>query len=107
VCATVGSSPAVFQSYSAAITGHPGTFDSAADWERWGLWDHLEEMGTVRVRIDCGNGDPFAATARQLLKRIPGAVGHIGSGCHDEAFWRRSATTQLRFLASQLAVPAG
>jgi S-formylglutathione hydrolase FrmB len=102
ICAAVGSSPAVFPSYSAAVTGHPGTFDSAADWAQWGLWDHTATMGKVPVRIDCGDGDPFAATARQLLKRVPGAVGQIGNGCHDKGFWRRNASTQLRFLASQL-----
>jgi S-formylglutathione hydrolase FrmB len=104
VCAAVGSSPAVFSSYRAAVTGHPGTFDSAADWQRWGLWNQLQTMGRVPVRVDCGSGDPFAPTARQLLTRIPGAVGHIGSGCHDDGFWRRKAPTQLQFLASHLAM---
>jgi S-formylglutathione hydrolase FrmB len=104
VCAAVGASPAVFSSYHAAITGHPDTFDSETDWALWGLWNHLAVMGKVPVRIDCGNGDPFAATAKQLLKRIPGAVGQISSGCHDEGFWRRSATTQLQFLAAHLRV---
>jgi S-formylglutathione hydrolase FrmB len=105
VCAAVGSSPAVFPSYQAAITGHPKTFDSAADWQRWGLWDHLDELGKVPIRIDCGSGDPFAATARKLLEDIPDAVGHIDSGCHDAGFWRRNATVQLQFLTAQLRPP--
>jgi pimeloyl-ACP methyl ester carboxylesterase len=103
VCAAVGSSPAVFPSYDAAITGHPLTFDSEADWEKWGLWDHLDTLDNMPVRIDCGDADPFAATARQLLKRIPGAVGQISSGCHLTSFWRRNAAVQLQFLASHLA----
>lgn len=45
VCAAVGSAPAVFPTYDAAITGHPDTFDSEADWERWEFWDHLDTMG--------------------------------------------------------------
>jgi pimeloyl-ACP methyl ester carboxylesterase len=106
VCAAVGSSPAVFPTYHAAITGHPHTFDSAADWERWGLWEDLGALDKVPVRIDCGNGDPFEATARTLLARIPGAVGAIGGGCHDDGFWRREASIELRFLDEHLTSSA-
>lgn len=95
-------SPAVFPSYDAARSGHSYTFDSAADWQRYGLWSHLDDLSGTPVRIDCGSYDPFAPTARELLRRIPGAVGNISSGCHDEAFWRRTATTSLRFLADHL-----
>lgn len=99
--AVVGSSPAVYPSYHAAVTGHPETFDSAADWQRWGFWPQAESM-RVPTRIDCGSGDPFAPTASSLIRRIPGALGHIGDGCHNSGFWRRSAPTQLQFLASHL-----
>jgi S-formylglutathione hydrolase FrmB len=103
VSAVAALSPAVFQSYDAARGGHAYTFDSASDWERYGVWPHLGDLSTVAVRIDCGNYDPFAPTARQLLHRIPGAEGAIGSGCHDEAFWRRSATRSLQFLAANMS----
>jgi S-formylglutathione hydrolase FrmB len=102
VSAAVGMSPAVFPSYDAARSGHSYTFDSAADWQRYGLWEHLGDLSGTAVRIDCGDGDPFAPTVRELLKRIPGVTGHIGSGCHDNAFWRRSAAAELRFLAARL-----
>jgi S-formylglutathione hydrolase FrmB len=102
VGAVAALSPAVFPSYDAARSGHSSTFDSAEDWHRYGLWPHLDEL-TVPVRIDCGSYDPFAPTARELLKRIPGASGGIESGCHDQAFWRRRATTSLRFLADNLS----
>jgi S-formylglutathione hydrolase FrmB len=102
VCAAVGASPAVFPSYDAAVTGHPHTFDSPADWERWGLWETTSSMGAVPVRIDCGEGDPFVTTARALLDRIPRAVGAISGGCHNAAFWRTNATRQLTFLAGHL-----
>jgi hypothetical protein len=46
---------------------------------------------------------PFAPTARELLHRIPGATGRIGSGCHDEAFWRRSAPGALTFHAANVS----
>lgn len=103
VNAAMAASPAVFPTYHAAVTPHGGTFDSAADWSRWGLWNQAGSMHGVAVRIDCGNADPFATTARQLLHRIPGAVGAITDGCHDNGFWRRQATSELGFLAGHLA----
>jgi S-formylglutathione hydrolase FrmB len=102
VSAVVGSSPAVFPSYSAAVTGHSGTFDSAADWARWGFWNSAGTVHDVAVRLDCGTGDPFVSTARTLLHRIPGAVGTIADGCHDDGFWRRTATSQLHFLSGHV-----
>jgi S-formylglutathione hydrolase FrmB len=103
VCAAVASSPAVFLTYDAAVTGHPETFDSAADWRHWGLWRHTRALDGMPVRIDCGDADPFAPAARQLLSRIPGSTGGISQGCHDDAFWRRSAPAQVRFLTEHLA----
>jgi S-formylglutathione hydrolase FrmB len=102
VSAAVASSPAVFASYHAAITGHPDTFDSVADWQRWGVWDQASAIREVAVRIDCGDEDPFAPTARSLLHQIPGAVGQIGTGCHEASFWRGTAAVQLQFLARHL-----
>jgi S-formylglutathione hydrolase FrmB len=102
VSAVAASSPAVFPSYHAAITGHPDTFDSPADWATWGFWEQAATMRDVAVWIDCGNADPFEPTARALLHRIPGAAGGISSGCHLASFWRQHATTQLHFLATHL-----
>ncbi|MBV9292029.1 MAG: esterase [Frankiales bacterium] len=101
--AVAAMSPAVFPSYSDALSGHPDTFDSAADWQRYGLWNHLADLRGTPVRIDCGGADPFAPTARMLLRRVPGAVGGITSGCHDNSFWRRTTPKALRFLASHLS----
>lgn len=103
VTATVAASPAVFPSYDAARSGHPDTFDSAADWSRYGLWDHLAALSGVAARIDCGSADPFAPTAQMLLRRVPGATGSITDGCHDVAFWRRVAPAEVRWLAGRLA----
>jgi S-formylglutathione hydrolase FrmB len=102
-CAAVATSPAVFPSYDAAITGHPHTFDSQADWERYGVWEHLSQMGSVPIRIDCGNADPFAPTARRVLGSIKGAVGSIDDGCHDIGFWRRQAPREMAFLKAHLS----
>ena len=102
VAAAVAMSPAVFQSYGEARRSHPYTFDSENDWKTYGVWDHLDEIRGPAVRIDCGSGDPFAPTARRLLKRIPGAVGGIESGCHIGSFWRRRMPETLAFLTTHL-----
>jgi S-formylglutathione hydrolase FrmB len=102
-CAAAAGSPAVFRTFHDAITGHPHTFDSEADWQRYGLWDHVDRMGDVPVRIDCGDADPFVDTARQLLRRIPNAVGGISSGCHEGGFWRRHAEADVQFLKNHLS----
>jgi S-formylglutathione hydrolase FrmB len=98
--AVAALSPAVFSSYDGARSGHDYTFDSESQWERYGLWSHLDELEGTAVRIDCGSADPFAPTARELLRRIPHASGAIDGGCHDQAFWRRAAPRSLRFLSS-------
>jgi S-formylglutathione hydrolase FrmB len=102
VAASVGLSPAVFRSYAEARRSHPYTFDSPADWDRYGLWQHLGDLRGTAVRIDCGSGDPYAPTARELLERIPGVSGGIESGCHIGSFWRRRMPSALNFLAQHL-----
>ena len=103
VAAAVGLSPAVFRSYDEARRNHPYTFDSADDWQQYGLWSHLDGLRGTAVHIDCGNADPFAPTVRQLLKKIPGVTGGIESGCHVGSFWRRRMPSALGFLSQHLA----
>jgi S-formylglutathione hydrolase FrmB len=100
VSAVTASSPAVFPSYRAAVTGHPDTFDSLADWQQWGFWPQAATMHDVAVRVDCGDEDVLAPTTRALLARIPGATGRVGTGCHANSFFRSAAAIQLQFLAS-------
>jgi len=104
VSATVGLSPAVFRSYAEAKRSHPYTFDSPADWEHYGLWEHLDELRGPAVRVDCGSADPFAPTAREVLKRVPNITGGIEGGCHVGSFWRRRMPSSLAFLADHLGV---
>jgi S-formylglutathione hydrolase FrmB len=100
--AAAALSPAVWTSYGAARSGHAGTFDSADDWARYGLWNHVDELRGTPTYVTCGGADPFAPTARELLERIPGVTGDIEDGCHDNGFWRRQAPAALAFLDHQL-----
>lgn len=103
VAAAVALSPAVWPSYDAAQSGHGYTFETPEQWERYGVWQRVDELEGIGVRVDCGSADPFAPTARELLDRIPGVSGGIEDGCHDNGFWRRRAPTALRFLADRLS----
>jgi S-formylglutathione hydrolase FrmB len=97
--AAVAESPALFRSYGAATRG---SFDSAADFARWG--DLLARPGVgsgVVVRVDCGTSDPFAEVTRAYRARVT-ADGGFANGCHDDAYWRSRAAAQLEFLGRRL-----
>jgi hypothetical protein len=56
------------------------------------------------VRIACGTGDPFYPAVRAFAPTVPVLAGtDFSAGGHTDAFWRRSAPAQLRFLGSALA----
>jgi pimeloyl-ACP methyl ester carboxylesterase len=58
-------------------------------------------LAGLKVRVDCGQTDPFADAARVLAVKLPdGAEVNLAKGCHDGVFWQGQAPAQLRFLAS-------
>lgn len=99
--AAAAMSAAVFPSYANARGVGSYTFDSAADWQRYGIWADRDKGFDVPVRIDCGDSDPFLPQDRELLK-VRNVVGGIEKGCHDTGFWRRQMPTALQFLAANL-----
>jgi len=57
--------------------------------------------------VACGGTDPFEPVTRLLRSRLAELTGSppaggIDAGCHDEAFWARSAPAGLRFLARRV-----
>jgi len=105
VVAVVASAPAVSTSYAAS---RPGAFDSAEDWAAHDVIGHADRLRSVKVRVDCGSGDPFAAAVRALARRLPAdAQVNLSRGCHDSNFWQRHARDQLRFVADALGVTTG
>jgi S-formylglutathione hydrolase FrmB len=96
--AVAATSPAVWRR---AQDTSKGAFDSAADFTAHDVLGGIGRLGAgVRVRVDCGNDDPFATTSRELLRLVPGAVGGLRPGAHDAGFWRTLVPEQLRFLTS-------
>ena len=101
VAAVAASSPALWATYSAT---QPGTFDDEADFQAHDLFARTGELDGIPLRIDCGTDDPFAGEARRLRSQLePTPDGGLRPGCHDEAFWTRSAAAQLEFIGQHLA----
>jgi dienelactone hydrolase len=99
--AAVAESPALFRSYA---TASRGAFDSAADFAEWG--DLIRSPGVdpqVALRVDCGERDPFEATARAYRAAVrPEPAGGFTPGCHDGPYWRSRAAAQVTFLGDRL-----
>lgn len=97
--AVAASSPAVW--FHAGDT-RPGAFDSREDFQSHDVLGGLTSLPPA-VRVDCGNDDPFAVSARALLDRVPGITGGFAAGAHTMRFWRSVLPAQLRFLGAALA----
>ena len=98
--AVAALSPALFGGFDDAAEG---AFDGPDDFHRWGALVDDPGTGTIAVRVECGAGDPFAATTRRYMARAhPRPAGGIPSGCHDSAFWQRAAPAALAHLADHL-----
>lgn len=95
------SSPALFTSAGATAAG---AYDDAADYARNDVFAHPEWLDGLPLHIDCGTSDPFYAATRDFVARLhPHPAGGFGPGAHDDAYWRRVAPAQLRFLGRRLS----
>jgi S-formylglutathione hydrolase FrmB len=109
IAATVAAaSPAIFASYPDARAADPGAFASPEEFARNNVLAALGALRQVPAWISCGSSDPFAAVTqlvRDRLGQLTGrpAAGGIASGCHDDAFWARTAPSALEFLGQYLA----
>jgi enterochelin esterase-like enzyme len=101
--AVVATSPAFWETYSAAAGAHDDTFDGEADWRAHDVAGHVALLEGMPVRFDCGDLDPFAPVVRRLQAKLPGSAGGISPGCHDDGFSRSVAAEQVSFLAAHFA----
>lgn len=96
ICAV---SPALWTSPGATA---PGAFDGASDYESNSVWG-LPALASIPIRIDCGNGDPFAAATRQYIAQLPNPpAGGFSPGGHDSAFWSSQLPAEITWLAPLL-----
>jgi enterochelin esterase-like enzyme len=107
-CAAVAAnSPALFSSYGDAHRVNPGAFSSEEEWNTWGdLPKRVGRLRDTKLRIDCGESDPFEPAVSDLRGQLPDpSVVHIAKGCHDAAFWRSLAPLQLSMIGEALSAP--
>ena len=105
--AVAAASPAIFASYHDATAADPGAFASPAEFAANDVLTRLAALRGVPAWVACGSTDPFEAVTQVLrarLRRLTGrpVAGGIESGCHDDAFWARSAPSALDYLQSFL-----
>jgi S-formylglutathione hydrolase FrmB len=96
ICAV---SPALWTSSGATA---PGAFDGADDYAANSVWD-LPALGSIPIRVDCGNSDPFASATRQFIAGLPNPpAGGFSPGGHDGGFWSSQLPAEISWLAPLL-----
>jgi S-formylglutathione hydrolase FrmB len=96
ICA---ASPALWTSAGAAA---PYAFDGAADYEAHSVWGRAE-LNSIPLRIDCGDGDPFAEATRQFIAQLPNPpAGGFSPGGHDGAYWSSQLPAELAWISPLL-----
>jgi hypothetical protein len=106
--AVAAASPAIFGSYQDARAADPGSFDSSADFARNEVIAGLGGLRGVPAWVTCGSSDPFETATQLVLSRLGQLTGRppaggVQAGCHDEAFWARSAPAGLEFIGRHMA----
>jgi S-formylglutathione hydrolase FrmB len=96
ICAV---SPALWTSAGAAA---PYAFDGAEDYEAHSVWGR-PELNSIPIRIDCGDGDPFAEATRQFIAQLPNPpAGGFSPGGHDAGYWSSQLPGELAWIAPLL-----
>ncbi|MDR3661687.1 MAG: alpha/beta hydrolase-fold protein [Mycobacterium sp.] len=96
ICAV---SPALWTSSGATA---PGAFDGSDDFAANSVWG-LPALGSIPVRIDCGDSDPFYSATKQFIGQLPhGAAGGFSPGGHDASFWSAQLPAEISWLAPLL-----
>lgn len=82
----------------------PGAFDDEGDAADHDVFARRVVLADIPLRMDCGDGDPFAAANRAFRDALdPVPAGGFVPGAHTAGYWRRMLPAQLRFVARHLA----
>jgi S-formylglutathione hydrolase FrmB len=98
----VATSPALWARYADSA---PGAYDGPADFARWGVLGNRERLAKLahdRVRVDCGQSDPFVPGVSALRRALPTARVHLSPGAHDAAYWKSVLPGQLAWLDARV-----
>lgn len=93
ICAV---SPALWTSAGATAAG---AFDGAQDYAANSVWG-LPDLGSIPIRIDCGDSDPFYSATKQFIAQLPTPpAGGFSPGGHDGAFWSSQLPAEIAWMA--------
>lgn len=92
-------SPALWMSSGATA---PGAFDGADDFAANTVFG-LPALGSIPIRIDCGDSDPFYSATKSFIGQLPNPpAGGFSPGGHDASFWSAQLPGELSWLAPLL-----
>lgn len=93
ICAV---SPALWLSAGSVA---PGSFDGPDDWSANSVFG-LPALGSIPIRVDCGNSDPFYAATKQFVAQLPHPpAGGFSPGGHNGGFWSAQLPAELTWFA--------
>ena len=96
ICAV---SPALWTSAGAAA---PGAFDGADDYAANSVWG-MPALGSIPIRVDCGDSDPFYSATKQFIAALPNPpAGGFSPGGHNGEFWSSQLPAELTWMAPLL-----
>jgi len=76
-------------------------YDGRADFDRHSIFNRIEKLEGIPVRLDCGLSDPFIAANQALAKQLPGVETHFEPGGHEDAWWGAHAAAEMAWLAAR------
>ncbi|WP_374970219.1 alpha/beta hydrolase-fold protein [Terrabacter sp. BE26] len=76
-------------------------FDGRADFDRHSIFDRVDRLDTLPVRLDCGLSDPFVAANRALAGRLARVETHFEPGDHEDPWWAAHASAEMAWLSGR------
>ncbi|WP_076260790.1 alpha/beta hydrolase-fold protein [Intrasporangium flavum] len=98
VSGVVAASAALWQKGSETPAA---AYDGRADFDRYSIFNRLDLLRGIPVRLDCGTSDPFISANRVLARRLPTAEAHFTSGGHDDDFWSGNVDAEMTWAAAR------
>jgi pimeloyl-ACP methyl ester carboxylesterase len=93
--------PAIFASYEDENRSVGDAFDDRADFARHDVVAHAAALSKRAVFIRIGDADPFVTGVRAFSRSCSTADVAVVRGCHDDGFWRATASQMLSFVGSR------
>ncbi|WP_024441914.1 alpha/beta hydrolase-fold protein [Mycobacterium sp. UM_WGJ] len=80
----------------------PGAFDGASDYSANSVFG-MPALGSIPIRVDCGNDDPFYSATQAFIAQLPNPpAGGFSPGGHDGTYWSSQIPAELTWIAPLL-----